>query len=111
MKKLILLFSLLVGSLAFGQEDVPFEVYGIWQSVDNEFLRIARGPDGQAIFQRINGREMKAMGTIKVIDGEMQITRGDKDDQYVLAYFIGNTTMVITKPRSSQAWLWNKVGN
>ena len=111
MKKLILLFTLMVGSLAFGQEDVPFEVYGIWQSVDNEFLRVYRTEDGKAAFQRVSGRSIKAMGIIEFVDGEMHITRGDKKDEYSLAYFLGNDNMVIAKPNSNQAWLWSKVGN
>jgi hypothetical protein len=30
MKKLILLITLMVGSLAFGQEDMPYDMLGIW---------------------------------------------------------------------------------
>ena len=30
MKKLILLITLMVGSLAFGQEAVPYDMFGIW---------------------------------------------------------------------------------
>ena len=115
MKKLILIISVFLSSLVYSQEssniDVPFEIYGIWQSFDNEFLRISRDLDGKTIFQRINGRTMQASGTLSIVNGEMHIVRADKKDEYTLAYFIGESTMVITKPRSGKAWLWSKVGN
>lgn len=111
-QRITLLGAFLLMSInAFGQEDVPFEVYGIWQSVDNEFLRVYRTEDGKAAFQRVSGRSIKAMGIIEFVDGEMHITRGDKKDEYSLAYFLGNDNMVIAKPNSNQAWLWSKVGS
>ena len=109
MKKLILIFTLLVCSLAFGQEDVPFKVFGVWKSVDNEFLRVYRDANGEALFQRVRNRVVKASGKIEIVDGEMHIKRSDNKDNYSLAFFIGETTMVITKPKSNQAWLWEKL--
>ena len=38
MKKLILLITLMVGSLAFGQEDVPYEMFGVWLNGEGEAL-------------------------------------------------------------------------
>ena len=113
MKKIVLLFLLLGGSLAFGQEDpipqedtIPQNIYGIWKSEEGEFLRIQYGE----IFERrdLDGRILAA-GKFKFINGEMHIERYDKEDEYNLVFFINYTTMVISKPRSNKAWLWHKL--
>lgn len=108
MKKLILLFTLMVGSLAFGQEDVPYEMFGIWINGEGEALKISRD-GGQIVFNRRTTTTVLSSGYIKVIDGELHVIRYDKEDRYNLAYFIGKKTMVISKPRSQQAWIWYRV--
>ena len=40
MKKLIFIFLVLVGSLAFGQEDVPLQMLGVWVNGEGEALQI-----------------------------------------------------------------------
>ena len=110
MKKVIILLFLMVGSLAFGQEDVPYRMLGTWANMDNELLIINRNLD-KVVFIRKTKTKLKAAGTIKLQEGQLRIFRRDKDDEYDLAYFIGKETMVITKPRSSRAWLWFRVGN
>lgn len=109
MKKLVLFFSLMVGSLAFGQEGVPYDMFGIWLNVDGEALQIAREQD-KVEFVRRTATKIIATGTIEVVDGELHVVRADKKDKYSLAYFIGKETMVITKPRDKQkAWLWTRI--
>ena len=41
MKKLFLLLTL-VSTLAFGQEEVPYEVLGAWSNTEGEVLVISR---------------------------------------------------------------------
>jgi len=108
MKKLILLFTFMVGSLAFGQEDIPYDMFGVWVNGEGEALKISRQGD-QVVFSRRNMGGILAAGFIKEVDGELHIIRYDKEDSYNLAYFVGNTNMVISKPRSQQAWIWYKV--
>ena len=108
MKKLILTLSLLVSSLALGQEDVPFEILGVWQNTDGEAVQITRN-GGEVVFQRRNSNSILAVGTITLVDGELHINRYDTQDEYRLAFFIGKETMVINKPRSTEAWLWIRV--
>ena len=108
MRKLLLFFTLIVCSLAFGQEDVPYSVLGVWVNGDGEAVRITREVD-QVVFQRRNASGILAAGTITMVDGELHIVRADCKDEYSLAFFVGNETMVISKPRSTSAWLWNKV--
>lgn len=108
MKKLIVVLSLMVGSLAFGQEDVPYRLLGVWANMDGELLTVNRKLD-DVIFIRKTSKQIKATGTIEMFDGQLRIVRSDKKDEYDLAYFIGKETMVITKPREVKAWLWFRV--
>ena len=108
MKKLILTLSLLVSSLAFGQEDVPFEILGVWQNTDGEAVQITRNGE-EVVFQRRNNNSILAVGTITLVNGELHINRYDTEDEYRLAFFVGNETMVINKPNSVQAWLWTRL--
>lgn len=99
----------MVGSLAFGQEDVPYDMLGIWLNTDGEALKISR-QDGKITFTRRTAKEILAVGFIEDVEGELRVIRGDKQDEYSLGYFVGKETMVISKPREPQrAWLWIKI--
>lgn len=115
MKKLIFIISVLVSSLAYSQEssytDVPFEMYGVWQSLDGEFVKIYSTLDGGTYFQRVKGRAILASGEVKRVGNELHIIRSDRKEEYNLLFVVGNGNMVITKPNSDQAWLWNRVGS
>lgn len=108
MKKFFYLIMIMVGSLAFGQEDVPYDMFGIWLNGDGEALKITR-EDDRVIFTRRNSTKILATGYIKVVDNELHVVRYDKQDTYSLAYFVGKETMVISQPRSVRAWLWSKI--
>ncbi len=108
MKKLILTLSLLVSSLAFGQEDVPFEALGAWVNTDGEVLIISRAQD-LVVFTRKTKTRILAQGEIIMVDGDMHINRYDTTDEYRLGLFIGNETMVINQPNSVRAWLWTRI--
>lgn len=113
MKKLFVLL-LVLSSFAYGQKkvdytDVPFEMYGIWQSIDNEFLKIYSTIEGTTEFQRVVGRKVVAKGEIKRVGNELHIIRTDESDTYNLIFVVGNGNMVITKPRSDRAWLWQRL--
>lgn len=114
MKKLILIVSVFLSSLVYSQEssytDIPFEMYGVWQSIDGEFVKIYSDITGGSYFQRVRGRTLLASGEIKRVGDELHIIRSDKKDEYNLLFVIGNGNMVITKPNSDQAWLWQRVG-
>ena len=107
MKKFFYLITL-VGSLAFGQEDVPYQMLGVWANLDGEVLTVNRDLD-DIIFIRKTKTELKAAGSIELQNGQLRIFRKDKKDEYDLAFFIGKETMVITKPRSTRAWVWFRV--
>lgn len=113
MRLFLLSFALLFGLIPVKEEvnsKVPTEVYGIWQSVDNEFVSIYTDSNFETVFDRrsSNGSRL-AFGTVDYIDGQLFVTRTDVKDQYSLPFYIGDSTLVIMKPRSNQAWIWTKV--
>ena len=111
MKKIILLISILVSTLAFGQEKVPHEILGLWYNLEGEILEISRDLD-KVVFTRSTQSQIviHAKGTITLSpEGELHIKRDDIDDQYKLVYGITGTSLVITQPRSVRAWLWTKI--
>jgi hypothetical protein len=105
---LLFLYFLLMGAWAYGQQD---EIYGLWYNQEGEFVEI----DYNDTFNRFivipqsKKKRILARGTIKYIEKELRIFRSDTSDVYNLCYYIGNETMVICKPRSTQAWLWQKL--
>ena len=103
MKKFLLL--LLVSSLAFGQEEVPYDALGAWYNTEGEVLIIERNA-GKVIFTRKDSTRILAVGEITMENGDMHINRYDTEDNYRLGFFIGNETMVINKPNSVRGWLW-----
>ena len=60
MKKVIILLFLMVGSLAFGQEDVPYRMLGTWANMDNELLIINRNLD-KVVFIRKTKTNLKLL--------------------------------------------------
>jgi len=106
MKKFLLL--LLVSSLAFGQEEVPYDALGAWYNLDGEILVISRNEE-KIVFVRKNATRILATGEITMVNGDMHINRYDTQDAYRLGLFVGNETMVINKPNSIRAWLWTRI--
>ena len=108
MKKLIFILSLVVSSLTFGQEEVPYDALGAWYNLDGEVLIIKRNA-GKIMFTRKDATRILATGEITMENGDMRINRYDTEDAYRLGLFIGNETMVINKPNSVRAWLWTRI--
>ena len=106
----IFIFLLLTTSLQSqnfrDMDNLPKEVIGKWQSFDNEFVNI--GNDGS--FIRIDNKEVMARGILNEKDGKLNIKRTDIDDEYVLSYYERNDVLVITKPNSTAAWLFYRIG-
>jgi len=108
MKKIILVIYVLVSTLAFGQEEVPFRALGVWQNTEEEVLVITRA-ENLIVFTRKNKTKILASGEITMVNREMHINRYDINDNYRLGFFIGNETMVINKPNSVRGWLWTRI--
>ena len=108
MRKFLLIISLVVSSLTFGQEEVPYDALGAWYNLDGEILVISRDAE-KVVFTRKNAVKILATGEITMVNGDMHINRYDTEDAYRLGLFIGNETMVINKPNSIRAWLWTRI--
>ena len=107
MRKLILF--LLITSFCFAQkpQPIPTELYGQWYNLDQELLTI----QPNETFTRRNTKGILASGKLEIVEGELRVIRDDVEDEYSLLFYIGNTTLVITKPRSNKAWLFYRLGN
>jgi len=108
MKKFLLLFTFMVSSLAFGQEEVPYDALGAWYNTEGEILVIKRNAS-KIMFTRKDATRILATGEITMDTGDMHINRYDTEDAYRLGLFIGKETMVINKPNSVRAWLWIRI--
>jgi len=107
MKKLIITF-LIATSFCYTQSNsIPPELYGNWYNLDQELLIIQ--PNNT--FTRRSTKGILAEGKLKIVDNELRVIRADVDDEYTLLFYIGNTSLVVTKPRSQQAWLFYRLGN
>ncbi len=107
MKKLIIIF-LIATSFCYTQSNsIPPELYGNWYNQEQELLTIQ--PNNT--FVRRSVEEIIAQGTIKIVDGELRIIRTDISDEYNLLFYLGETSLVITKPKSKEAWLFYRLGN
>jgi len=105
----ILILFLLMTSFCFAQksEPIPEELYGNWYNLDQELLII----QPNETFTRRNTKGILASGKLELVDGELRVIRDDIEDEYELLFYIGTTTLVITKPRSQQVWLFHRLGN
>ena len=56
----------MVSSLAFGQEEVPFEILGAWANFDGEVLTVNRDAD-RIVFVRKDSKKIKATGSCSLM--------------------------------------------
>jgi hypothetical protein len=107
MRKLIITF-LMATSFCYTQSNsIPPELYGNWYNLDQELLIIQPNDT----FTRRSTEGILAQGKLEIVDGELRVIRTDVNDEYDLLFHIGSTSLVVTKPRSQQAWLFYKLGN
>tara|TARA_Y100000004_G_C8924934_1_gene417183 strand:- start:93 stop:416 length:324 start_codon:yes stop_codon:yes gene_type:complete len=106
MKKLIIF--LLMTSFCYTQkpQPIPPELYGSWYNLDQELLTI----QPNETFIRRDTKGILASGKLQLIDGELRVIRDDIEDEYELLFYIGNTSLIVTKPRSKQAWVFYRLG-
>lgn len=117
MKTLILsIVAVLLTSFTPVEENVEHAFFGIWRNMDNEFVQISRNMDNEITFQRIaSNRSLKAKGYIQsAVEGGIVVKRYYPDNiEYSSQYVFSpsGNTLVIMKPNSDQAWLFERVGN
>ena len=105
MKKL---FFILFSAISFAQTP---EIYGLWVNGEGEFVEINYDNTFERfrVVPKTKFKQLLAKGIVEKVGEELHIIRKDTIDGYNLCYYMGNETLVICKPRSNQAWLWQKL--
>ncbi len=107
MRKLVITF-LMATSFCYTQSNsIPPELYGNWYNQEQELLIIQPNDT----LTRRNTKGILAQGKLKMVGNELRVIRTDVNDEYDLLFYIGNESLVVTKPRSQQAWLFYRLGN
>jgi hypothetical protein len=105
---LIFLYFLMMSTYVCAQNN---EIYGLWANFEGEYVEIAY--DNTFLRYTVDkGTKKKiplATGSIKFIENELRIFRSDISDTYDLCYYVGYANMVICRPKSEKAWLWQKL--
>ena len=110
MKKFFIITSFLISSLAFSQSsqgsvEATTDIYGTWVSMqDREVLITKFG----GYFIRINSEET-ITGRFEVKGNEIHVVKSN--DKYDLSFSMAGSTLVVTKPGSSQVWIFSTVSN
>ena len=104
------LIAFLFAAAVYGQE-LPDNIYGTWVSFEqNDQLNIYHS-ENKTFFIRENDGSILAEGRITVDGNYFVITRSDVNENYSLASYVGNETMIIIRPNENKAWLWVKTSN
>jgi len=94
--------------------EVSMELFGIWQTIDNEFVQISRDMDFKITFIRVGStKTLLAKGFISAgSENTLSIDRTyPANETYISQYVLSPSkkTLVIMKPNSSEAWVLHKV--
>jgi hypothetical protein len=106
MKKIIFLFLLVNYNISAQNENI----YGLWGNTEGEYVDITN--DDMFVRYKVgqyNNKEILSQGYIEYYGKEMHIIRTDTVDNYNLGYFVGSENLVIAKPYSNRAWVWEKI--
>ena len=103
MKKLFIT-TLLLTSYAIHSQSLN-DITGHYISQEGELLTMR----WDQTFRRITNNSEIVTGTFEIKENILEITK--PNDKYNLHFVVGTTNLVITKPRSNQAWLFRKISN
>tara|TARA_B100001769_G_C21980851_1_gene527375 strand:- start:626 stop:958 length:333 start_codon:yes stop_codon:yes gene_type:complete len=110
MKKLILLLTLLftfTTNNAQSSNDLDPTLYGYWMNIEGEVLLIQ--PNNT--FIRRTSTKIISTGRLEIVEDDLRVIRTDIEDEYSLGFHVRNNIFVVYKPRSTEAWLFTKIGN
>lgn len=108
MKKLFIVFFLLISSFSFSQTTNENEIsntniYGVWVSMEFREVLIM---DPAGYFIRIN-QEETIRGLFEIRENQVHVTK--TSSEYDLIFSITGSTLVIEKPENPELWIFNKV--
>ena len=107
MKNFIISLTLFISSLSYSAIENPSNIYGYWLNNESEILLIQLDNS----FTRSDKYSVLAEGKLEFIDNKILVFRTDTDEEYILEYYLGNETLVVMKPFSDEAWLFNRIGD
>ncbi|NVJ64237.1 MAG: hypothetical protein HWD84_08430 [Flavobacteriaceae bacterium] len=94
-------------------DEISMEIFGIWQTLDNEFVQITRDMDYKITFMRVaKTKALLAKGFISGDQSTLSIERTyPVEETYSSQYVFSPSmkTLVIMKPNSNEAWVLHKV--
>ncbi|MBL6612287.1 MAG: hypothetical protein ISP53_05630 [Flavobacteriaceae bacterium] len=96
------------------EKSEELEFYGIWRTLDNEFVQIGRNSEFETYFERVSpGKGILAKGKIlNVGERTIEVLREyPKDTIYFSDYAFSpsKNTLIIMKPNSNRAWVLEKI--
>lgn len=96
------------------EENVEMGFYGIWRTIDNQFIQIDRNFDFETKFQRVSSnKRLLTKGLIlEASNGIVKIKRNfPKNEVYDSNYKFSPSgkTLVIMKPNGKEAWVLERV--
>lgn len=117
MKKLLLVLLAIPFLFSYTQienTDVEVEIFGVWRTIDNEFVQITRDMDFNVSFMRVSSKkQLLQKGFIsKNENGNLEITRRHPIEESFIseyAFSPSKKTLVIMKPNGTEAWVLEKV--
>lgn len=115
MKYLITILAITFFGMATPAEETTNQyIYGIWKTMENDYIQIGVSRNFETTFERIGSdRRLQAKGTIlNVTNDSMEVVRiYPKSETYKSSYIFSpsKNTLVITKPDGKRAWLLERI--
>lgn len=101
MRKLLVIVSLLIGSLAYSQQAVQLE--GTWKNQEGEILKM-----GWKVWERQTTKGL-IKGTWEEVAYDKLLIKRSTGEEYTIQFAIKGTTWAIEQPFTDQSWLWYKM--
>tara|TARA_A100001015_G_scaffold268143_1_gene318775 strand:+ start:1288 stop:1611 length:324 start_codon:yes stop_codon:yes gene_type:complete len=107
MNYISLSLTLFLSTFSYSDNNNPDNIYGYWLNNDSEILLIQTNNT----FTRSDKYSVLAEGKLEFIDNKILVFRTDTEEEYILEYYLGKETLVVMKPFSDEAWLFNRIGD
>ena len=101
MRKLLVIVSFLIGSLAYSQQAVQLE--GTWRNQSGEILKM-----GWKVFERETPTGVVS-GTWEEIAYDKLLIKRSTGEEYTIRFALSGTTWAIERPFSEECWLWYRM--
>ena len=101
MRKLLVIVSFLIGSLAYSQQAVQLE--GMWKNQEGEVLKM-----GWKVWERQTTQGL-IKGTWEEVDYDKLLIKRSTGEEYIIQFAVNGTTWAIERPFSDECWVWYRM--